>query len=145
MGNPPFMPPKFASGPPTAEKNVWEDGPGAFVNPPNSATPVRYNGQDQVTKINTAQPMPNWEDGPGFADPGYSNVKVQGPQNPNYAGNPTLGVGTKVPVTPQGSPGQLRFYLGPDGNLYVLDNSGKAFVINPSATVPQPPLYAPTN
>jgi len=89
--------------------------------------------------------MPNWEDGPGFADPGYSNVKVQGPQNPNYAGNPTLGVGTKVPVSAQGNPAQVRMYVGPDGKLYAIDSlSGQAFAITSATPVPQPPVYSPT-
>ncbi len=51
MGNPPFMPPKFAPGPPTAIN--WEDGPGLFTNPANSTQAVRYNGQDQILHINS--------------------------------------------------------------------------------------------
>lgn len=56
MGNNPFMPVKFPAGPPTAM--VWEDGPGNYVNPANSTTRVRYNGQDQVASINIAKPLP---------------------------------------------------------------------------------------
>ncbi len=52
MNNPPFMPPKFTPGPPTALN--WEDGPGLFVNPANSTQAVRYNGQDQTLHINSA-------------------------------------------------------------------------------------------
>ena len=50
---PPFLPVKFPTGPPTTEKNVWEDGPGNFANPPNSTTAVRYTGQSQTGFISS--------------------------------------------------------------------------------------------
>lgn len=53
-GNPPFMPVRFQPTPPTPL--VWEDGPGAFLNPPNTGTPIRYNGQGQQPLIYTAYP-----------------------------------------------------------------------------------------
>lgn len=77
--NPPFLPVSFPPGPPTVPQ--WEDGPGAFINPPNTGTPVRYNGQMQTSKINARIPIPGtgirpgWEDGPGAADPMLSAIK----------------------------------------------------------------------
>lgn len=67
MSNNPFMPVKFPAGPPTTQKNVWEDGPGFYVNPSNTGTPVRYNGQDQVQRINIAKPDPPFCTLPGAA------------------------------------------------------------------------------
>jgi hypothetical protein len=97
---------------------------------------------------------PPSELGPGPADPALSAIKSSINASP-YTGtgySPTrytakgTGVGNPFAVTPQVSnPAQLRFYLGTDGNLYALDNkTNKAFVISPSATVPQPSVYAPT-
>lgn len=57
MSNNPFIPVKFPPGPPTTM--VWEDGPGPYLNPANTGTPVRYNGQDQVKTINFANPISN--------------------------------------------------------------------------------------
>ena len=56
--NPPFMPITFPPGPPTATVGVYEDGPGLFVNPSNSTSPVRYNGQTQTSTINIRIPRP---------------------------------------------------------------------------------------
>jgi hypothetical protein len=56
--NPPFMPITFPPGPPTASVGVYEDGPGLFVNPSNSTSPVRYNGQTQTATINIRIPRP---------------------------------------------------------------------------------------
>jgi hypothetical protein len=139
--NNPFLPVKFPPGPPTAQKNVWEDGPSAYVDA--SGKPIIYNGQNQTSRINTAAPKPPDEDGPGFADPGYSNVNVQGPLKPNYSETPTIGVGTIVPVGPSSAPAQARMFL--QGNsLYILDNNGTAYVIGATATIPQPAIYSPT-
>ena len=58
MGNNPFIPVVFKDTVPkglwSAYSGPWEDGPGPYVNPPNSSTVVRYNGQDQVKTINAA-------------------------------------------------------------------------------------------
>lgn len=66
MGNPPFLPPQFSmTVPGTKPGGNWnpftgprEDGPGFFLNPANTGAPVRYNGQDQVKTINSAQLPP---------------------------------------------------------------------------------------
>jgi hypothetical protein len=99
---------------------------------------------------------PPWESGPGPADPALSAIKTGGNAGLPYTGNGysptrytdkgTIGVGNPVVVAPQVSnPAQLRFYLGTDGNLYALDNkTGKAFIISPAATAPQPSVYSPT-
>jgi hypothetical protein len=63
--NPPFMPVTFRPGPPTTP--VWEDGPGAYVNPSNTGVPVRYNGQGQTLIINIANPSPPFCTLPGAA------------------------------------------------------------------------------
>jgi hypothetical protein len=52
--NPPFLPIRFAAGPPTVLE--WEDGPGVFLSP--AGTPVIYNGQSQTSKINVRIPKP---------------------------------------------------------------------------------------
>lgn len=36
----------------------WEDGPGRFVNPANTGSPVMYAGQNQTAHINAAQLPP---------------------------------------------------------------------------------------
>lgn len=128
MGNPPFLPPKFASGPPTAQVGVWEDGPGVFLNPPNTGQPVRYNGQDQVTRINVAQPMPAWELGCGACDPNISKVNVQAPSGSGYAAKGvgevgTINAGANIPVTSPGFTAQIaRLYVGADGKLHAFEN-----------------------
>jgi len=93
--------------------------------------------------------------GPGPADPVLSTIKTGGKAwvNPGTGYNPvrggtgevgTINPGLNTPVTPGPAPAQLRFYLGADGNLYALDNSGKAFVMSPAASIPQPSIYSPT-
>lgn len=69
---PPFMPPKFPGGPPTVP--VWEDGPGLFANPPNSAIPVRYTGQSQTGFIINANPKPPRNFSPSAAPPSMSHI-----------------------------------------------------------------------
>lgn len=150
---PPFMPPSFIQQTPanlggggaTPYSGPTEDGPGNFTNPANSTTMVRYTGQSQTAFLNVARPwytLP-WEDGPGFADPGNSNIAIQGPQNPNYSQTPTLGVGVKTAVPTAGSPAQVRMFLQ-GGSLYIVDNSGTAYVVNATGTAPAPPVYSPT-
>jgi hypothetical protein len=66
MSNNPFLPPSFSGTIPATKPgglwNVftgpWEDGPGIYANPPNSTSPIRYNGQDQTKSINSAQLPP---------------------------------------------------------------------------------------
>jgi hypothetical protein len=65
--SPPFMPPKFAPGPPTAQQGVWEDGPGQFLNPPNTGTPVIYAGTTQTSVIVNAKPKPPRQTHPSAA------------------------------------------------------------------------------
>lgn len=72
MGNNPFMPMKFPSGPKPTQL-VWEDGPGQYVNPSNTGAPVRYNGQDQTFFINVANPQPPFCTLPAAAS-GYSKI-----------------------------------------------------------------------
>ena len=105
---------------------------------------------------------PPMEQGPGPADRVLSQIKSGGTAwtNPGYVaggGNgysPTRGgtgkvgtinAGVSTPVTPGPAPAQLRFYQGSDGNLYALENqTGKAFVVGPALSVPQPSVYSPT-
>jgi hypothetical protein len=97
---------------------------------------------------------PPWESGPGPADPSLSAIKSSANASP-YTGNGysptrftdkgTVGAGKPITVPVQGSPAQLRFYLGPDGNLYALDNkTNTAYVLNPTANVPIPSVYSTT-
>lgn len=136
MPNPPFLPPVFAPGPPTTP--AWESGPTTFV---------PYNGQTQTKTINIANPFPPMELGPGPADPNISNVKIQAPSGNGYGpvGRGTIGVGNPAAGGNPVGTAQVRFYLGADGNLYILDNkSGQSFVVQPSPNTPQPPYYSPT-
>lgn len=139
MANNPFLPVKFAPGPPTTPQ--WEDGPKNYV---------QYNGKTQTAQISTAKPPPPPELGPGAADPGIaasadSDYSGTGYDPLRYQRKGTIGAGTLVPVTPGGPPAQLRFYRGTDGNLYALDNeTGKSFMVPVSGTVPTPPVYSPT-
>jgi hypothetical protein len=70
---PPFMPPKFAPGPPTTEKGVYEDGPGLHVNPANSGIPVYYGGTQTATIVN-ANPKPPRQTLPSAADKKHSQI-----------------------------------------------------------------------
>jgi hypothetical protein len=65
--SPPFLPVKFAPGPPTAQKGVYEDGPGLFVNPSNTGTPVSYAGMTQTAAIVNVNPKPPRQTHPGAA------------------------------------------------------------------------------
>jgi hypothetical protein len=133
--NPPFQPVSFPPGPPTAVK--WEDPKRVY--PP-------YNGQSQTSRINTALPMPAWELGPGPADPLLSAAKA------TYAGSGygpigqgTIGVGTLPTTADAPDPVQVRFFKGPDGNLYILDNDNRCYMVTGGgALAPVPPIYAPT-
>jgi hypothetical protein len=144
--NPPFQPVSFPPGPPTTPN--WEDGPGLYVNPSNVGLPVKYAGQNQTSTIAVATPPPGWEFGPGPADPNMSNVRVQAttPGNHGYAPVPQgaqgIGVGNPVAVGPNWPPAHLRFFRGADGNLYALDNTGKAYVMPPTTITPVPGVYA---
>lgn len=73
----PWQLPKYLATPPTS--TVSEDGPGLYVNPINSSSPVYYSGMEQTSRINTAAPSPPREWGPGAADPAISKSSA------NYA------------------------------------------------------------
>lgn len=83
MGNNPFIPVTFKDTVPKGLWNTysgpWEDGPGPYTNPPNSSTVVRYNGQDQVSRINSAYLPPPTSPAkctlPGAADKNESKIK----------------------------------------------------------------------
>jgi hypothetical protein len=65
--SPPFLPVKFPPGPPTKEKGIYEDGPGQFLNPPNTGTPVNYAGSAQSSVIVNAKPKPPRQTHPAAA------------------------------------------------------------------------------
>jgi hypothetical protein len=103
------------------------------------------------------QPM---EQGCGAADPVLSTIKTGGTaftQKGYMAGGGngrvpmatgkvgTINAGTSTAVALQPAPTHLRFYKGSDGNLYVMDNQGAAWVVTAAATPPEPPIYAPTH
>jgi hypothetical protein len=119
---PPFMPPKFAGGPPTPIAGVWEDGPGLFTNPANSSTAVRYTGQSQTFYINTGKPPlgpADWESGPNVIDKA-GNIGL-------IVSTPTAKPGSQGPMpgpmqSPQSGPG-LMTYLGSDGKVYAYDSA----------------------
>jgi hypothetical protein len=69
--SPPFMPPKFVD---TVPKGLWniyngprEDGPGPFLNPANTGTPVIYAGTVQTSVIVNAKPKPPRQTHPAAA------------------------------------------------------------------------------
>jgi hypothetical protein len=70
--NPPFIPVKFAAGPPV-KPHVREDGPGAFVNPVETGPPVYY-GLTQTTAIVNVAPKPPRHTAPGAAPPSLSKI-----------------------------------------------------------------------
>jgi hypothetical protein len=151
MANNPFLPVNFPSGPPTTTKNVWEDGPGIYSNPPNSNTPVIYGGQNQTSRINTKAPYPPpWEAGPGPADPVISSAAQNSAGAYTGSGygaiNPgTLGVGVKTTVSQSSIPTQVRVFKGSDNNLYFLDNDNNTYMVTAGGTLkPVPGVYAPT-
>ena len=69
--SPPFMPVTFKDTVPKGLWNVytgpWEDGPGRFVHPANTGSPVMYAGQTQTAHINIANPLPPFCTLPGAA------------------------------------------------------------------------------
>jgi len=94
-----------------------------------------------------------WESGCGAADPALSNIATTA-----YSGNGyrpmasgevgTINAGGNTPVALAGSPGQIRFSIGADGNLYAVDNqTAKTYLITGPVASP-PPLvgnvYSPT-
>jgi hypothetical protein len=120
--------------------------PDKFTPPPSWGKYPPFSN-NQPSNINTAQPAPPWELGPGPADPNISAVGVQAPTGNGYGpvGQGTIGVGNKVTVPAAGAPAQVRVYVEPDGNIYFLDNnSGLAYAIGAGALVPQPAVYNPT-
>jgi hypothetical protein len=122
-----------------------QTAPQNFV-PPASWGRYPPFGGNQTGHINTAQPPPPWELGPGPADPNISAVKVQAPSGNGYGpvGQGTINVGNPVTVASQPPPAQVRFYVA-SGQLYALDNlTGQAFAIGSATPVPKPPVYSPT-
>ena len=93
---------------------------------------------------------PPMELGCGPADPALSAVTNRytgSGYNPARGGTGkvgTINAGAATPVTTQGQPAQLRFYIV-NAQLYAEDNvTGTAYVIGPALQVPQPPVYSPT-
>jgi hypothetical protein len=150
MANNPFLPIKFPSGPPTTQKNVWEDGPGIYSNPPNSNSPVIYGGQNQTSRINVRATKPPTEAGPGPADPVISSAAQA--SSGFYAGSGygviqpgTLGAGVRGTVSQPSVPVQVRAFKGSDNNLYLLDNDNNTYMVTAGGTLkPVPGVYAPT-
>lgn len=101
--------------------------------------------------VTNPQWPPPWETGPSAADPAISG-NFASYTGPGYAGNGyvapgqgTINVGTPVSVTPGPQPAQLRFFIGADQNLYILDNrTGLTFKLASGAGPVQPANYTPT-
>lgn len=87
-----------------------------------------------------------WESGCGPADQNLSNINTAIYSGTGYGqvGKGTIGVGTPGSVQAPAPPAQVRFYMSQDGNLYILDNNNKAYVVPASAVVPVPAIYSPT-
>jgi hypothetical protein len=91
-----------------------------------------------------------WESGCGPADPALSNINTTSYTAAGYGtvGKGTIGVGTPGSVPLAGTPAQVRFYIGPDGNLYAVGNqTAQTYLItgpvaNPPPLVPN--VYSPT-
>ena len=91
-----------------------------------------------------------WESGCGPADRSLSSVRTTVYSGTGYGTNPigTIGVGTPGAVPLAGTPAQLRFFIGADGNLYAVGNqTGQTYLItgpvaNPPPLVPN--VYSPT-
>lgn len=135
--NPPFLPPSFAPGPPTAP--VREIGPATFV---------PYNGSTQTGIINSQPPYTAQarEIGPGPADPNLSasyDATYVGSGRGQVAQG-TINVGAPFTAGPEYPNAQLRFYIQ-GGILYALDNiSGQSFFVSASGISPVPPNYSAT-
>jgi len=94
---------------------------------------------------------PPWEDGPGAADPGISAAKGSYTGNGQVAaltgkvGTINAGSGMTVPLA--GTPAQIRFYIGADGNLYAVGNQTTQTYLITGPVANPPPLvsiYNPT-
>jgi hypothetical protein len=99
--------------------------------------------------ITPARYTSGWESGCGPADPAISNINTTGYSTATATGygpvgKGTIGVGTPGTVQATAPPAQVRFYMSQDGNLYILDNNNKAYVVQASAVVPVPAIYSPT-
>jgi hypothetical protein len=94
-----------------------------------------------------------WESGCGPADPKLSSIATTdytGTGGTGYGTSPrgTIGVGTPGSVPLAGFPAQVRFFIGPDNNLYVTSNqSAQTYQITGPVSNPPPGLgnvYSPT-
>jgi hypothetical protein len=102
---------------------------------------------------NPSNPFPPpWEKGPGPADPAISAIGTV-----NYVGAGygvvgtgevgTINAGANTPVAPAGTPAQMRFFIGADGNLYAVGNqTTQTYLISGPVANPPPliPIYSPT-
>ena len=94
-----------------------------------------------------------WESGCGPADPALSNIATTSYTAAGYAAVGTGEVGTinpgaNTPVALAGTPAQVRFYIGTDGNLYAFGNQSTQTYLITGPVANPPPLagnvYSPT-
>jgi len=99
--------------------------------------------------INPPRYTSGWESGCGPADRSLSNIATTSYTASGYGavGRGTIGVGTLGPVALAGTPAQVRFYIGADGNLYAVGNqTAQTYLITGPVASPPPlvSVYNPT-
>jgi hypothetical protein len=102
--------------------------------------------------ITPARYSSGWESGCGPADPSLSKIGTTAYAGNGYANVGTGEVGTinpgaNTPVAPAGTPAQVRFAIGADGNLYAVGNQTTQTYLITGPVASPPPLigiYSPT-
>ena len=103
--------------------------------------------------ITPARYASGWESGCGPADPTLSKIATTAYTGTGYG---TVGVGevgtinagANTPVQASGTPAQVRFFIGADGNLYAVGNqTAQTYLITGPVANPPPMVgnvYSPT-
>jgi hypothetical protein len=102
--------------------------------------------------ITPARYSSGWESGCGPADPSLSKISTTAYTGTGYGAVGTGEVGTinpgaNTPVAPAGTPAQIRFFIGADGNLYAVGNQTTQTYLISGPVASPPPLvgvYSPT-
>jgi hypothetical protein len=102
--------------------------------------------------ITPARYSSGWESGCGPADPKLSNINTTAYTGAGYGTVGTGKVGTinpgaNTPVALAGTPAQVRFSIGADGNLYAVGNQTTQTYLISGPVASPPPLigvYSPT-
>jgi hypothetical protein len=93
-----------------------------------------------------------WESGCGAADPALSQISTTSYTGTGYVPMAsgevgTINPGANTPVALAGTPAQVRFFIGADGNLYAVGNqTAQTYLVTGPVQSPPPliSVYNPT-